>query len=133
MPKIPVSMDSLPTELPPLDEGIVYTGICRSCKLADERDKNGNLYLTNIRIEILEPGVFQGRAAFVNYMMIPSAGLIPNSELELQFARFVKAFRVPVDDEGFDPNDALGCEGQFTVQTEEYQGRKSSRVKDWLI
>ena len=133
MPKIPVNVDNLATELEPLDEGIMYAGICRACKLADETDKNGNSYLTGIRIDILEPEQFRGRAAFVNYMMIPQSAAPPTTELELQFGRFVKAFKIPHDAEGFDPDDAVGCEGQFTVQTEEYQGRKSSRVKDWLL
>lgn len=132
MPKIPVNIDNLPTEVDPLDEGIMYHGVCRSCKLADETDKNGNSYLTNIRIEVVEPEQFKGRSAFVNYLMIPSGVEKPNSELELQFARFVKAFKVPHDAEGFDPDDAVGCEGDFTVSNEEYQGRVSPRVKDWL-
>src|SRR3972149_4799961 len=69
MPKIPVSIETLATELEPLDEGILYRGICRSCALSESLDKNGNTYLTNIRIEIVEPDVFRGRAAFVNYML----------------------------------------------------------------
>lgn len=132
MPKIPVNVDELQTELDPFDEGIVYHGVCRSCDLSEKEDKNGNSYLTNIRIEVVEPEVFRGRSAFVNYMVILPGNQKPNTELDLAFPRFVKAFKVPHKD-GFDPIDAVGCEGQFTIMNDEYQGRKTARVKDWLI
>jgi len=43
MPKIPVNIDNLPTEVDPLDEGIMYHGVCRSCQVADTTDRNGIL------------------------------------------------------------------------------------------
>jgi len=52
--------------------------------------------------------------------------------LELQFARFIKAFKVPYDKDGLDPQDAVGCEGDFTIVNEEYQGRVSPKIADWL-
>lgn len=132
MPKIPVNIDNLTTEIEPLDEGITYNGVCRSCELADTEDKNGNSYLTKIRMEITEPVEFKGRSAFINYMVIPSGSERPNSDMDVQFARFIKCLKVPHDADGFDPADAVGCEGEFTIVNEEYQGRVSPRVKDWL-
>ncbi len=132
-PKIPVNVDDLVTELDPFDEGIVYNGVVRSCDLSEKEDKNGNPYLTNIRIEVMEPEQFRARSAFVNYMVILPTGQKPNTELDLAFPRFIKAFRIPHDTEGFDPMDAVGCEGQFTIMNDEYQGRKTAKVKDFLL
>lgn len=133
MPRIPVNISVLPRELEPLDEGIPYHGIVRSCDLAEQPDKNGNLYLTNIRIEILDPEQFKGRAAFVNYMKIMGEGEKANTELDLLFPRFIDAFKVPFDDVSVDPIDAIGCEGDFTVEMDEYQGRKTVRVRNFLL
>lgn len=131
MPKIPVAINEMPTDLPPMDESIPYHGIVRSCRLADETDKNGNSYLTDIRIEVLDPEEFKGRSAFMNYLVVPMKRI--TSELELGLPRFIKAFRIPYDDDGFDPSEAIGCEGDFLVRMEEYQGRKSARVADFLL
>lgn len=133
MPKIPVRVDDLQTDLDQFDEGILYSGIVRSCELADKEDKNGNPYLTGIRVEVVEPEQFRGRSAFVNYMVILPGGQKPQTELDLAFGRFMKAFHVPYDESGFDPMDAIGCEGQFTVRNDEYQGRKTAKVQDWLL
>src|SRR3990167_3944919 len=111
--KIPVHIDELQTDLDQFDEGIIYSGIILSCELADKEDKNGNPYLTGIRVEVVEPEQFRGRSAFVNYMVILPGGQRPQTELDLAFPRFMKAFHVPHDAEGFDPMDAIGCEGQF--------------------
>ena len=133
MPRIPVNISAMPRELEGLDEGIPYHGIVRSCDLADLPDKNGNLYLTNIRVEILDPEQFRGRAAFVNYMKIMGDGDKVQTELDLLFPRFIDAFKVPFYDDGFDPIDAIGCEGDFTIEMDEYQGRKTVRVKNFLL
>ena len=133
VPKIPVNVDDLQTELDPFDEGIIYSGVVRSCELSEKEDKNGNTYLTGIAVEVMEPEQFRGRRAFVNYMVVLPGNVKPQTELDLAFPRFVKAFKVPHDAEGFDPMDAIGCEGQFTVFNDEYQGRKTGRVKGWLL
>jgi hypothetical protein len=131
MPKIPVNISGLAIELAPLDESIPYHGIVRNCRLADKMDKHDRPYLTDIRIEILDPEEFKGRAAFINYMVITEEKA--QTEMELLFPRFVRAFKVPFDDDGFDPNDAIGCEGDFSVENDIYQGRKVPKVKDFLL
>lgn len=133
MPKIPVNIDNLQTDLDAFDEGIIYSGVVRACALADKEDKNGNPFLTGIRVEVVEPEQFRGRSAFVNYMVILPANVKAQTELDLAFPRFVRAFRIPHDVDGFDPIDAVGCEGQFTIRNDEYQGRKTAKVQDWLL
>jgi len=133
MPKIPVRIDELQTELDQFDEGIIYSGIVRSCALADKEDKNGNPYLTKVYVDILDPADFNSRSVSCQYMPILAAGQKPKTEFDLMFPRFIKAFKVPYDAEGFDPMDAIGCEGQFTVKNDIYQGKKSGKVQDWLL
>ena len=131
--KIPVHIDELQTDLDQFDEGIVYGGIVRNCALADKEDKNGNAYITGVYVDILDPEQYRGRSVACQYMPILSPGQKPKSELDLMFPRFIKAFKVPYDQEGFDPMDAIGCEGQFTVKNDVYQGKKSGKVQDWLL
>lgn len=140
MAKIPVNISNLPTEYTPLDENISYQVVIRECKLADKTDKNGLQYLTGIKLEVTEPAEWQGRNIFVNYLAIPPA-ITPGMPLSdrlacedagVPLARFFACFKIPHDAEGFDPLEAIGCEGEVTVKTEEYQGRKSSRVSEFL-
>lgn len=141
MPRIPVNINDLPTEVTEVDESIVYRGVVRAIKVSEEPDKNGNGFLTGIRIEIIEPEEWRGRNAFDNYIQIPEAPLPDASPADrrkaeeggVRLARFVKAFRVPFGEEFFDTDDALGCEGEFTVKNEEYQGRRIPRVQDYLL
>lgn len=132
MPKIPVNIAQLPTEFTILDESLVYHGVIRECKLSEETDKNGDWYLTGIQVEVLEPEEFRGKRAFSNYICIPD-GAAAETDRGVVLGRFIKCFKVPYDAEGLDPADAIGCEGEFTAKTEKYQGRKSSRVNEFLI
>jgi len=132
MPKIPVNLDEMQTTLPDLDESIPYHGIVRKCALADEPDKNGHWYLTGVYIEVLDPEEFKGRVVGQNYMPIVQGKA--TGDFDIQFPRFVKTFKVPLDSDGdFDPSLAVGCEGDFTVMMDEYQGRKLPKVKDFLM
>ena len=141
MPKIPVDVISLPTEFEPLDETISYHTVCRSCKISDDTDKNGNYFLTGIKLEILEPEEWRGRSVYANYICIPQApesgsslaDRRRNDENGVALARFIKAFKIPYDAEGIDPDDAVGCEGDVSARNEEYQGRKIPRVQDFLL
>ena len=141
MPKIPISIDNLPTEFEPLDESLAYHVVVRACKLADEADKNGNNYLTGVKLEVLEPEEWRGRNIYDNYICIP-AGAGPGSSLAerrkseefgIRLARFIKAFKVPYDVEGIDPDDAVGCEGDVSMVNDDYQGRKMPKVSDYLM
>ncbi|SRR6266436_5768726 len=141
MPKIPVSIDNLSTSYTLLDTAIPYNGIVRKCRLADKTDKSGNNYLTGIEIEVIEPEEWRGKTVFVNYICLPSEisanmGVAERRKAEDQgvmLARFVKAFKVPYTDEGIDPDDCVGCEGQFTVKEGEYNGKPKTEIDDFLI
>jgi len=141
MPRIPVDIASLSTEFEPLDESLVYHVVCKSCDLSDTTDKNGNNYLKNVRLEVVEPEEWRGRNIFMNYIGLPAEVHSGTSVVERRavadqargFARFIAALKVPFDSAGFDTEDAIGCEGDVTIQIEEYQGRKNARVRDWLI
>lgn len=141
MPRIPVNVDNLKTEVEPLDDNIPYKCIIRKCALSDAEDKNGNWFLTGGQLEVLEPAEWQGRSIFFNYIAIPQE-VSPGAsigerrkaeETGVTLARFIKSFKIPYNEEGLDPDDSVGCEGEVMVQNEEYQGRTNPRVKDWLI
>lgn len=141
MPRIPVNVDNLKTEVEPLDENIPYHIVVRKVELSDKEDKNGCYYLTGGQVEVLEPVEWQGRSIFFNYIAIPQeisqgASIGERRKAEEQgvaLARFIKCLKVPYNTEGLDPDDAIGCEGDVMIKNEEYQGRTNPRVQDWLI
>lgn len=140
MTLIPVNPNDYPTEFEPLDEGVVYDVVCRSFEIAPKLDKNDDKYLTAV-IEVLEPEMFRGRKIFENYIGIPkeldpdmSAGeryAALNSGIK--FSQFCKCFNVQSTVDGLDTSSALGQMGKVSVKNGEYQGRKQSRVKDYLF
>ncbi len=109
--------------------------------ISEDTDKNGNWFLTGIKLEILEPEEWRGRSIYANYICIPqsagpSASLSERRKSEengVALGRFIKAFKIPYDAEGVDPADAIGCEGDVSARNEEYQGRKIPRVQDFLL
>lgn len=141
MPKIPVNLGNQPLEMEPLDEGIPYRGVVRKMDVSDKADKRGNFYLTGGQVEIISPEEWKGRSAFINYLSLPveiEAGMDiaarrQAEEVGIEFARFCKAFKVPNDESGVDTDDMIGCEGEFMVRNEEYQGRKMAKVATFLI
>lgn len=141
MPRIPINVDNLKTEVEPLDENIPYRVILRRCALSDAEDKNGNWFLTGGQLEVLEPAEWQGRSIFFNYIAIPTdpgpgASIGEKRKYEdagVPLARFLKCFKVKVGPDGLDPDDTIGLEGEVMVKNEEYQGRTSPRVQNYLI
>lgn len=141
MPRIPVNIANLKTEVEPLDESIPYKVIVRKCSLSDKEDKNGCWFLTGGQLEVLEPAEWQGRSIFFNYIAIPveissSASIGERRKADEQgvaLARFIQAFKIPYNEEGLDPDDSIGCEGEVMIVNEEYQGRTNPRVQNWLI
>ena len=137
MPLIPVNVSDLPTEYSPLDEGVVYRGLCRSLVINDEPDKNGNAFL-KLQAEVLEPDEWRGKRCNDNYIQIPGEvdpmmdGGQRRRALEggVRYARMARAM-------GFkgqlDTDEAVGREFSFTVRNEEYQGRTMSKIADYMI
>ena len=138
MPRIPVRLSDLPTEQEPIDENIPYRTVIRAAKLSDTVDKNDNPYLTGLKFEVLEPEEFKGRNIYANYVCIPSGD---NPDAGQALARLARCFHVP--DQDIDSEDVgsmaafaeslIGLEGDVMAEMNEYQGRKSPRIKDYLI
>lgn len=141
MPKIPVNMADLPREYEPMDSNVPYHVIIKSCSVSDAPDKNGSFFLTGIKAEVMAPEESKGRFIYANYIPLPrpmSPGMSDAERREaleagVPFARFVDGFKVPYDDEGVDPVDAIGCEGDVMIQVEEFQGKPIPRIANVLL
>lgn len=137
--KIPVRKDKMVTEVEKIDETIPYNVICRDCKVADHRDVHEDRFL-GMRFEVIEPEEWKGKIIMANYVPMAEppeggdrAAWRRFEETNEQFMRFLESFKVPVDDEGFDPRDAIGLTGQVTATSEKFNGRTMTRVADFLL
>jgi len=138
--KIPVNTSKMVTETAPIDDQIEYRAIVRDCVENEDRDKNDNRFL-KLKFEITEPDEWKGKTVLDNYMPIaeePESGAGRGAwrtfeETNERFMRFLQGFRISVQNDEFDPKDAIGCEGNFTAKSEKFGGRTMSRVDNYLI
>lgn len=145
---IPVDMDSVPTQVSPLDESLVYRVVLRKIELAAKADKNGDRYF-KVDTEVIS-GDYKGRHVPDNYVRVPVGaaemedrlGRRPN-EFELReaadkgvrFAQLVKCFNIPYTAKGIEVQNGIGREGNVTVKNEEYpagSGDMRSKANQYL-
>lgn len=139
MPRIPHNPADLPTEQEPMDESLVHTGIVTKFVLADKADKNGDAYLQLAVKVTSEDG--EGRTVPDNYIKVPKTinGTMDAAARKkaladgVRLGRVLAAMKITGGPEGFDTEDGIGREIQFTVKNEEYQGRMMPKVNDYLI
>lgn len=140
MPVIPVNPEDYPTDYEPLDESITYKVTVRAFDFAPKLDKNGNEYL-NATLEVLEPETFMGHRINEPYIGIPLPITADMNEGErykarrsgIKFAQFSKCFGIKSGPDGIITEAALGAVGWVSIQNETYQGRKNSKIKDYLF
>lgn len=141
MPKIPVNTTDLPTEFTVLEEDTPYETFIKELRLVGAFSqetgefepilaKNGDPYM-KMTLEVLQPEEFKGKRIFVNYIGI--------NESNVYFGKFMACFKVPCDPDGinFDDEglavDAIGCQGIVTTTIDTYEGKKQSRLKDYML
>lgn len=137
--KIPVNPEFLTTEYSPCDDSIPYEVMIRKMELNNEPDKNGNQFL-KAQYTIVSPEEWKDRVIFDNYIVVPEEPTPNMSSAErrmmqdqgVRFMRFAKCFKIDLA-EGFDTGEVLGKFGHVTIKNDEYEGRISSRVKEYLF
>jgi hypothetical protein len=136
--KIPINLPRMVTETQPIDTTIPYNVVCRDCVESDNRDKNDNRFF-KLKFEVMEPDEWKGKTIMDNYMPLAEepAGNDRGEwrlfeETNEKFMRFITGFHVDTEG-GFDPKDAIGCEGIVTATSEKFGGRNMTRVENYLL
>lgn len=151
-PMIPKGEQDLPVVYEVMNEDTIVRAVCRSAKVADKTDKNNKHYAV-FEWEVLTPQEFEGRNITDNYVAFMDE-LTPDMsdaqrrkalERGVRFNRITASCGVkldmiptnPVDDldevNQFLEDNFVGAESEFTVSINEFQGRKSNKVKEYLI
>jgi hypothetical protein len=140
MPIIPVNPEDYPTDFEPLDESITYKVVLRALDFASKLDKNGNEYLNGV-VEVVEPEAFAGVRLRIPYIGMPIPITSDMNEGErfrarrsgMMLAQVCKCFDIQSTANGIDTDAALGNTGWIAVEGEVYQGRKQTRIKEFLF
>ena len=137
---IPVDPSSLVTEYAPIDDSLVYEVMIKELKLSPKPDKSGNAYMS-AQFSVVEPDEWRDRVIFDSYIRLPQP-ITPDmsvgerrvaQDAGVQFARLFKCFKLSVGENGFVPSEAIGSMGRVTVKNETYEGKISSKVKEYLF
>jgi hypothetical protein len=139
-PVIPVNPDDYPTEFEPLDESITYKVALRAFDFSPKLDKNGNEYLNGM-VEVVEPEIYAGTRLRIIYVAVPQAITPDMTEGQrfqarrsgMTYAQVCKCFNIVSGANGIDTDAALGNTGWVSIENETYQGRKQSRIKEFLF
>jgi hypothetical protein len=148
---IPLNYGDLPTEGNVLNEGEPYRAELTKVALSLKRDKNNDMFCS-IEVSVTE-GLYEGKVLNRNYMRLPDRPK-DTSEKEMirlkdrneGFGRFCRAFKI----QGTPPDVVFGDSESYarwhdfmsqfygnqalvTVKNEEYQGRVTSRLNDFVV
>lgn len=140
MPKIPVNPRDLPTEFVILDDTLAYKAIVKELRVSDNPDKNGNLYLIG-KYEITEPLQFRGKNITDHYIGMPGPLSTNMDSVErdnalskaVKLGRLIRSAGFKTSASEFDTDELLGATIEFDIKNQEYQGRTSSKINNYLF
>lgn len=139
MAKIPMNPSDLPTEYTVLNDTLTYRAVVKELKLSDKTDRNGNYFLIG-KYEIMEPLEFKGKHITDHYIGLPgvldpSMGAIERQralESAVKLGRLIKSAGFKTDATEFDTDELLGTTIEFDIKNEDYNGRTSSKINNYL-
>lgn len=139
MAKIPINPNDLPTEFTILNDALAYKAIIKELRLSDKTDKNGNYYLIG-KFEIMEPAEYKGKNITDHYIGLPGV-IDPNMgsvergralENAVKLGRLIRSAGFKSDASEFDTDDLIGQVVEFDIKNDEYQGRTTSKINNYL-
>ena len=148
---IPINYGDLPTEGTVLDEGQPYRAELTKIALSLKRDKN-NMMFCAVEVSVTE-GDYEGKTLNRNYLRLPIAPRDGSAkemnrvkDMNEQFGRFCRAFKISGTPPELLFGDAesmarwhdfmsqfYGNQALVTIKNEEYQGRVTSRLNDFVV
>lgn len=139
MAKIPMNPGDLPTEYTVLNDTYVYRAVVEELKLSDKPDKNGNYFLIG-KYQIMEPLEFKGKKITDHYIGLPgvldpSMGATERQralESAVKLGRLIKSAGFKTDANEFDTDELIGQTIEFDIKNDEYQGRTTSKINNYL-
>lgn len=136
---IPINPEAVTTEYAPLDDGAVYEVMVEKLEISEMPDKNGDDYL-RAQYQVITPIEWKGRRIFDGYIGLPGE-ITPDmdsgqrrtaQDKGVRLGRLLRCFKIEIGPDGLSTEDAVGKIGSITIKNEEYEGKISSRVKEYL-
>jgi hypothetical protein len=148
---IPLNYGDLPTEGTILTEGEPYRAELTRVAAAVKKDVSGHMYCA-VEVCVVE-GEYEGKVLNRNYLRLPVAPKDSGvkemnrvKDLNEQFGRFCHAFKITGEAPPLKFGDAesyarwhdwmsqfYGNQAAVTIKNEEYQGRTTSRLNDFIV